>query len=215
MPKFRAKLDPLLLSSSGRRVEFLNLKFPLVLGSLDDINLEGAVPGDAIVYQPDLGGWVPGSTTINVNTESAGGSGSSLGQDILIRDNGINPKGVLVDNLGVIQQEYLIAQGGYPYTDASWNNITTFDFGDNLEVDRIELNSQTAMLTAHIKGTDPVLALYVNSGAQTINPDGSVNSPGPLSIQVRELNFVGTAFQISKYPSQHYGGAEQVMVELN
>ena len=215
MPRIRAKLDPLLLSSSGRRVEDITLKMNLQLQDLDDVALDGAIPGDALIYSPENGGWVPNSTTIAQEFSSGESTGVALSQDILVLDSNINPKGIIIDNEGLVIQEYLIEDGGYPYSDASWNSIKTFNFSDNLQVKSVQLNSDTGLVTANIVGTDPVFAVYKNSGSQTVLADGSLSIPGPLSTNVRELNFVGTIFDMVSYPSQHFSGAEQVKIEVS
>ena len=202
MPKARAKLDPVLLSKSGRRVEFLNFKFPLTLEDIDDVNLGGAVPGDTIVYSPQNGGWVPGSTTISVQTGSVqvAATPSAISQNLFVLDNGINPKGIIIDNQGLISQQYLVAAGGYPNTDTLWDSIETFNFSDNLEITSVELNSDTGSLTANIIGTDPLFAVYQDAGL--------------LSENIRELNFIGNLTTSTAASQSYPNSAEQVNVEI-
>ena len=83
MPRAKAKLDPLLLSTTGTRVDNLKLDFPLRLQDIDDVLITGSgeegitgegrkgqicedvlrvQDGDHIVYSEDAGGWITSSS---------------------------------------------------------------------------------------------------------------------------------------------------------
>ncbi len=111
MARVKAVSNPVLLSSTGRRVERVELRFPLKVIDLDDVRLNTSVPdangvitpiqaGDALVWNAEESVFEPGSVSL-LNAFGAGGFLSQVSDSakLQIKDSGIYPRGVTLGGI--------------------------------------------------------------------------------------------------------------------
>ena len=111
MARVRAQANPVLLSSTGRRVERVELRFPLKVTDLDDVQLNTTVPdangvitpiqaGDALIWNAEKSVFEPGSVSL-LNAFGAGGFLSQVSDSakLQVKDSGIYPRGVTLGGI--------------------------------------------------------------------------------------------------------------------